>query len=126
MTQVRILRQAEPVRVDGARLEALCRTMGPVAADALLARAVEELAMALVHADDLFARGEGARLHRTMADVAGMADQVGLTAMARIAGDVQACIASGDDTALVATLSRLIRVGERSLGAVREVRGRGA
>ena len=126
MTQVSILQQAEPVRVDGARLEALCRTMGPVAADALLTRAVEELAVALAHADDLYGRGEGALLHRTMAEVAGMAEQVGLTAMARIAGNVQECIASRDETALVATLARLIRVGERSLTAVWDAQGQGA
>ena len=43
--------------------------------------------------------------------------------LARVAGDVTRCIDAGDGVALAAVLSRLIRIGERSLTAIWDTQG---
>ena len=48
----------------------------------------------------------------------GIADQIGMNDLSRVAGDVTRCIDARDAVALAATLSRLQRIGERSLTAI--------
>lgn len=47
-----------------------------------------------------------------------IAEQIGMTALARVAGDVAQTVDAGDTVATGATLSRLIRVGEKSLTVI--------
>ncbi len=56
----------------------------------------------------------------------GMADRLGLTLLAQVAGDVIALCGARDDAALAATVARLDRVGERSLCAIWDAQMPGA
>ena len=116
--EVLTLRQTEPVRLDPQRLELLYSQMGEAAADDVICRAVEELAVRLTRAERLWRSGEWREMGRTARSLIAIADQVGMTKLARIAGDVARTAQSGDSAAVGATLGRLIRVGERSLTAV--------
>lgn len=115
---VKVLEQVETACVDSDRLDALYRNLGPAAAEDLVCRAVEELAIAITYAGDLYAEGRTDRLRETMVEVGNIAEQIGLTGLSLVAGHVADTIDQGDAAALAATLDRLIRVGERSLTAV--------
>jgi hypothetical protein len=116
----------DPARMDHARLSRLFADLGPEAAEAVVTRALEELAVRLVRLDRLRRQGDLARLHKTARGMAAIADQLGMAALARVALDATACADAGDTVALAAVLARLDRLGERSLLAVwDEAAGRG-
>ena len=105
----------EGVRLDGARLAALYAELGEAGAEAVICRAMEDLASVL------------ADLQR-LADCAGLlarvAGDIGMATLVRVAGDVADCAARGDLTALTAVLARLVRIGDRSLTAVWDLQDR--
>ncbi|WP_236545397.1 hypothetical protein [Tropicimonas marinistellae] len=111
----------EAVQLDSEKLDALYRQLGPVAAENVVCRAIEELAIRLSDlAPMLFANRIDA-LSRLAHSLIAIADQVGLQSVASAAEDVFDCANAGDRTALAATLSRLERVGDKSLMAVWDI-----
>ncbi|APE44890.1 hypothetical protein BOO69_16865 [Sulfitobacter alexandrii] len=108
----------EKVRVDAAQLEALYAQLGPAEAEDVLCRALEDVALRLGHCVSLFEQGSLADLRKNARTLIAVGDQIGMLALNRVATDVVGCIDRRDDVALAATLSRLLRVGERSLCAV--------
>lgn len=108
----------ESVRLDPDRLEQLYRQMGPGAAEDVICRAVEELAIRLTRCERDWRGGDMTALRKHARSLIAIAEQIGMTALARVAGDVTRTIDAGDWPAIGATLFRLIRVGERSLTAV--------
>ncbi len=112
------LQQCESVRLDTDRLAGLYRQLGEDSAEDVLCRAVEEMAARLSNCEQLWRRRDWLGLRKSARSLVAMADQVGMTALARVAGDVTDTVDSGDAVAAGATLFRLIRVGERSLLAV--------
>ncbi|SEF58419.1 hypothetical protein SAMN05421751_102109 [Jhaorihella thermophila] len=116
--QLLTLRQVETVRLDPDRLELLYSQMGEAAADDVICRAVEELAIRLTRTEQQWRNGDWHEMARTARSLIAIADQVGMTKLARIAGDVVQAARAGDSAAVGATLFRLIRVGERSLTAI--------
>ena len=92
--------------------------LGAVAADNVLRRALEELALRLSHAERLYQRDDLSELRKNARSLKAISHQVGMTRLGRVAGDVALCIDQADSNALAATLSRLIRVGDRSLSEV--------
>ena len=109
---------SEPVRLDPDRLGMLYRQLGEVASEDVICRAVEELAARLCQCERLWRQGDMASLRKGARSLIAIADQVGMTALAKSAHHVTDAVDGGDRTATAATLSRLIRVGERSLTAV--------
>ena len=83
-----------------------------------LCRAMEELALRLSHCKRLHEGQDRAGLRKSVHRLIAIADQIGMALVARVAADVMVCIDDGDDIATAATLSRLIRNGERSLTAI--------
>ena len=61
-------------------------------------------------------------LRKSARSLAAIAEQVGMVALAKVARDVIKTIDTDDNAAIAATLFRLIRVGERSLTAVWDLR----
>ncbi|SDK52916.1 hypothetical protein [Aliiruegeria lutimaris] len=108
----------EPIRLDPDSLEALYLELGPAGAENVVCRAMEELALRLSDLPKLHRAGRWDKLSRIARSMIAIARQVGLTGFARVAGDVAKCAVTGDPIALSATLSRLERIGERSLTAV--------
>lgn len=108
----------EPVRVDTDRLGALYRQMGEAGAEDVVCRAIEELAVRLGHCQKLWRQKDHPALRKSARSLIAISEQIGMCALARVAGDVTAAVDSGDAVAQAATLSRLMRTGERSLTAV--------
>jgi len=112
------LEQKETVRLDQDRLNGLCSQLGDANAVDVLCRTIEELAVRLSNCERFWQQRDWTGLRKCARSLVGIADQVGMTALARVADDVAQTIDAGDAVATGATLSRLIRVGERSLTAV--------
>jgi hypothetical protein len=117
-----VLRHEEGVRLDPDPLVALYSELGESGAERVVCRAIEELAARLAemlrHADD-GAAGALIKSGRTLAKVA---EQIGMSTLARIAGDVINATEAGDYAGQAATLARLVRIGDRSLTAVWDLR----
>lgn len=112
------LDQNETVRLDPDRLGGLYHQLGEIGAEDVVCRAIEELAVRLSHCERLWRQQDHAGLRKCTKSLIGIAEQIGMTALARVAGDVTFAIDNGDTPAVGATLFRLLRVGERSLTAV--------
>ncbi|MCF6234293.1 MAG: hypothetical protein L3J36_14510 [Rhodobacteraceae bacterium] len=112
------LDQNETVRLDPDRLGGLYHQLGETGAEDVVCRAIEELAVRLSHCERLWRQQDHAGLRKCTRSLIAIADQIGMTALARVAGDVTYAIDSIDTPAVGATLFRLLRVGERSLTAV--------
>lgn len=116
MTDLAVLGVAESVHVDAHRLRDLVSELGEDAARTMIALALEQLARALVHARQAAMDGDRTRLVAMAELLSRLAWQIGLVSLAGVAVDVGACAERGDEVALAATLARLMRVGNRSLG----------
>lgn len=118
LEQVTILVPVDRVRLDSEQLEILYRRLGEDGAENVLCRAMEEMAIRLKQAQSLYHAGALAELRKTVRTLVAMAEQVGFNTISRVSQDVVICIDTGDSVALGATLSRLIRSGEKSLTAI--------
>nr|WP_217351836.1 hypothetical protein [Ruegeria sp. HKCCD8929] len=110
--------QNESVRLDPERLGGLYSQLGDAGAEDVVCRAIEELAVRLSNCERLWRQQDWLDLRKSARSLIAISDQIGMTALARVAGDVTEAVDSGDPVATSATLFRLIRVGERSLTAV--------
>lgn len=118
MTQVTVLQQGEGPCIDGDMLDVLYQKLGARAAENLLSHAIEELAVSLTLAGDLYEAANIPDLRRTVVDLGRVADQIGLTGMSLVAHHVIRSIDQSDGVALAATMARLVRVGQSSLTAI--------
>jgi HPt (histidine-containing phosphotransfer) domain-containing protein len=118
VTQVLNLIQTEKVRLDPERLEGLYQQLGERTAEDIVCRAIEELAVRLAQCERLWRDDNITALAKNAHSIIAIADQVGMTALAKVARDVSDTAKKGDPVAVGATLFRLIRIGERSLTAV--------
>ena len=109
------LQPAERVRLDADRLEALYIQLGTRGAEDVVCRALEEIAGRLARAERDYRAARFAEMRKACRGLVGMADEVGMALMARVARDVTTAIDAGDGTALAATFARLLRIAERSL-----------
>ncbi len=119
--QVLQIKPVENVNVDQDRLGALYSQLGEAGAEDVVCRALEELALRLSHCEALFRESCWSDLRKNTRSLIAIADQIGMLALSHVAGDVTRCIDQGNMVAIAATLSRLIRVGERSLTAVWDI-----
>ena len=116
--QVLQMQPVESVQVNPERLGHLYAQLGEAGAEDVVCRAMEELALRMSHCDRLFRERDLGELRKNARSLIAIADQIGMHTFSRVAGDVTQCIDGGDRTALAATLSRLLRIGERSLCAI--------
>lgn len=115
LEHVTSLQQQERVRLDADRLETLYRQLGERGAEDVVCRALEEIAARLAQAERDYRAARFAAMRKGCRSLIAMADQVGMSLLARVAGDVTGCIDMGDGTALAATFARLLRIADRSL-----------
>jgi len=111
---VTLLRQDETVRLDSDRLEEL----GEAGAEDVVCRALEELAVRLSHTERCYRDASMKEMRKSARSLIAISEQIGMQLLAKVARDVTCCIDEGDRIALAATLSRLLRIGERSLSEV--------
>ncbi|EIE51821.1 hypothetical protein AL036_08670 [Salipiger aestuarii] len=116
--QVAVLSPNEKAGLDPERLEGLYERLGAQEGEDVLCRAMEELAYRLGQADRLYEKADFAGMRQCTRALGAIAEQIGMSALARISGDVVQCIDDSDPVGLAATLARMARVGERSLYAV--------
>jgi HPt (histidine-containing phosphotransfer) domain-containing protein len=118
VAQVATLTYDEPVRLNRDNLDTLHRQLGASGAENVICRAMEELAVRLSDMAPLYRSERTGDLARLAHSLIGIASQIGLQTLARVAGDVSHCATVNDRIALAATLCRLERIGDRSLTAV--------
>ncbi|WP_037228027.1 hypothetical protein [Roseobacter sp. GAI101] len=112
------MRPTEQVSVDQERLGTLYAQLGEAGAEDVVCRAMEELALRMSHCDRLFRESNWDELRKNSRSLIAIADQVGLQKLGLVASDVMSAIDQHDEVAVAATLTRLIRIGERSLTAI--------
>nr|WP_319248939.1 hypothetical protein [uncultured Celeribacter sp.] len=122
MTVVK-LRPSETVELDHALLENLYQELGTKAADSVVLRAMEELAVRLSKIDRNFKAGQIEDVRHAARSMVAVAEQIGMVTFARVANDVTGLAARHDDAGLAAAVERLMRIGENSLLAVWDLQG---
>ncbi|WP_324753718.1 hypothetical protein [Roseovarius sp. Pro17] len=116
-----MLKQKEVVRLNPDRLEELYAQLGEAGAEDVVCRALEELAVRLSHTERCHREGRLADMRKSARSLVAIADQIGMQALARVAGDVAISADNNDVVAIAATLSRLLRIGDSSLSEVWEM-----
>lgn len=122
MADIVALRPTETVRLNPDKLGDLYRQLGEAGAEDVVCRAVEELAVRLTHCERTWRHDDLPQLRKCARSLVAISEQIGMTALARVARDVSDTTVSGDAPAQAATLSRLMRIGEQSLTAVWDLR----
>lgn len=118
---VRVIDPCEQPHLEMRQLETLHEMLGPRAAEDVMCRAMEELAVRMGHIEKLFVKGARDEMRKHARALIAIAEQIGMASLARVAQDVVYCIDDCDRVALAATFSRLARVCDASLCAIWEV-----
>jgi hypothetical protein len=118
MDHVLKIRLKETVHVDQDKLGALYAQLGEVAAEDVVCRAMEELALRLSHCSRMHTAGQWGELRKCARSLIAISEQIGMLVLARVARDVIETLDGRDTPALAATLARLLRIGEQSLTAI--------
>ncbi|MEH6830488.1 hypothetical protein [Sulfitobacter sp.] len=118
MDKIVKIRVTEKIQLDQVRLGTLYAQLGETGAGNVISRAMEELAVRLAQCDTLWRARNFVQLRKHARSLIAIADQIGMHRLAQVAGDVTSCLDNADEIAVAATLSRMLRIGERSLSAI--------
>lgn len=113
----------EGVAIDHDRMGDLFTQLGPTMADSVLSRSIEEVSIRICKVEAAYRKDDIAAVGRLARGLVAIADQIGMTTLARVANDVSTCAHRGEPNALAATVARLGRIGDRSLTAVWDLQG---
>ena len=119
--RITLLNQSEVVQLDQGRLEQLYLQLGEAGAEDVVCRALEELAVRLSHTERCYRSDRVQDMRKSARSLIAIAEQVGMSKLARVARDVTQSIDLHDRVAIAATLSRLLRIGETSLHEIWDV-----
>lgn len=111
------------MRVDPSTISDLHRQLGDAGADAVISRALEEIANRLSLLERCHHQGQWDAFIKTAEGLHGVAGEVGLSLLAQVAGQTADCARSDDRIALTASLARLTRLGDRALTVFWDVSG---
>ncbi len=115
MAELAVLRPHEVVRQDVETVAEIYRNLGAPTAEQVVTRALGELALTMAGIVEKVQAQELRDVARQLVRLRRLADDIGLVSLARVAGDVQACLERADGTAFSAVWARLLRVAERSI-----------
>ncbi|MEO9649564.1 MAG: hypothetical protein ABJ360_14240 [Roseobacter sp.] len=121
MDHVLKIKLTETVHVDQDKLGALYVQLGEAAAEDVVCRAMEELALRMSHCARLHDSGQWDDLRKCARSLIAIAEQIGMLVLARVAEDVLEALDARDVPAIAATLARLLRIGEQSLTAIWDI-----
>jgi hypothetical protein len=113
----------ERVWLDPARICALYAELGGIEMQALLDRAMTELAAVRADLAQQYAVRDLDGFARNLRRIGRIAEHLGLTTLATIAGDVGRCLDAGDATAMAATWARLLRSADQAMAGGWETAG---
>lgn len=116
--QDRVTQDAEPIAT-------IYRNLGATSAEQVVTRALTELAVTMAGLASLIRDHQLADVDRQLRRLQKMAENLGLTSLAQVSGDVRLCLSRGDVTGFSAVWARLLRVAERSMVTDREFLGAG-
>lgn len=122
MAKLAVLRHEEGVRLDPDRLVALYADLGEAGAEQVMCRAMEELAQRLTEIQRFVDEGNVAGMTRSARLLIKAAERIGMLTFARVARDLLRTTEAADGVAQAATLARLVRIGDRSVSAVWDLR----
>lgn len=105
----------ERVRQDSEPIATIYRNLGTSSAEQVVTRALGELALTMAGLAAQVREHEMQDLSRQLRRLQRMSENLGMTSLGIVAGDVRACLERGDTTAFAAVWARLVRVAERSL-----------
>ncbi len=117
MTAVLKLKYEDSIRLDRSQLDVLYQSLGAIGADKVVSHALEDLAVALSRGDREYREGRLDDLRLSVRGLIAVAQQIGMTTLARVGRDVLELSSSHDAAAFGAAMARLERIGECSLAA---------
>ena len=118
MNNLDVLYPVEPVQVDSDCLRRLYADLGERAAETMICRAMEEIAVRLARAEQGFHDRDFETMRRQVRSLVAMSRQIGMGKIGVVAEDVVACIDAVDLAGLSGTFARLVRVSERFVTAI--------
>ena len=118
LEHVTLLKQREIIQLDANRLEELFVQLGETNAEDVVCRALEELAARLSHTERCYRENRFDDMRKSARSLIAISEQIGMQKLAEVARDVTRCIDIDDETAISATLARLLRIGEGSLSEI--------
>ena len=110
--------------MDNFRIAGLLGDLGEAAAQRMMRRVLGEIADRIVRVEASWEKGSPVQIRKAAARIVTLADQVGLSGLAHVAQDVAQLTDTPDNPALAACIHRLRRVGDTSVLALWEWRGR--
>jgi hypothetical protein len=117
------LNPRERVVLDDRPIEDLCALMGFDRAEALVAAAMEELAVWMSRSEKLRRAGNRDELARLARQAAAVGGKLGMPQLARVGQEVADLAPRADEATLAAVAARMARLGEGSLVAVWDLQG---
>ncbi len=117
-----VLRHEEAIRLDPACLIEMYARLGEDCAERMIGLTMEELAGNLTEVDRHALAGDLPALIRCAERLSLAARDIGMTTLARVAGDVIRATIAGDAAGRSATVARLARIGDRSFAAIWDIR----
>lgn len=122
MAILAILRHDEGICMDAERLVLVYCGRSKREAEELLQRGVEDLTSRVTEIQRHFDEGDGPTLVRSARLAARMADKLGMTSFTTVARDLIVATEAADRPAQAATLARLLRIVDRSVTAIWDLR----
>lgn len=122
MTKLAVLRHEEGIRVDAERLVGIYAGRTRRDAEEVLRRGLEDMALRVEEIRRHVGAGDRVALMRSVRLAERMAEPMGMASFIAVARDLHTATDAGDGPAQAATLARLLRVADRSLSAICDLR----
>ncbi|HQU66838.1 MAG TPA: hypothetical protein PLI43_01435 [Albidovulum sp.] len=122
MATLAVLRHDEGIRVDAGRVAMICAGRSRREAEEILRRGIEGLVARVVRMQRHYDAADRAALVRSARFAGRMADQLGMTSFGIVAQDLIRATEAEDEPAAAATLARLLRIVNRSVSAIHDLR----
>lgn len=120
-----LLRPKDHVRQDAEPIATIYRNLGAASAEQVVTRALTELAVTMAGLASQIRDHQLADVDRQLRRLQRMAENLGMTSLGLVAGDVRLCLGRGDITGFAAVWARLLRVAEHSMATDRDLLGAG-
>lgn len=121
MENVFFLQPKERVKQDAEPIATMYRNLGTASAEQVVTRALGELALTMAGLAQQVRVRELSDVQRQLRRLQRMAENLGMTSLSVVAGDVQTCFDRGDVTSFSAVWARLLRIAERSLACDKDL-----
>jgi len=115
MEQMNVLFTDEAVFLDQARIAELEKLLGGKDAEAVMTKAMDEIALRLSKSEAQYRKNSWKDLRKTAKSIGAIGEQIGMRSLDRASKNTVDALDGGNYAAISATFARLLRVGDRSL-----------